>query len=146
MPELLKAAKSGVFRWIGDGHYLTSTCHVTNVCEGIVLAAEKGVGGQAYFLTDGPDVDARDFLTELAATQGGDLGDKTVPYLVAKVAAKSIDSLWRTLRIRRDPPVTWTAFALAGHEVTVDDSKARRELGYREVVTRSEGLELLRQG
>jgi nucleoside-diphosphate-sugar epimerase len=143
-PELAKAAKRGVFRWVGGGHYLTSTCHVANVCEGIVLAAEKGVGGQAYFLTDGPDVDAREFIADYAAVFGADLGDKTVPYRTAKVVAKAVDAAWRTLRIRKAPPVTWTAFALGAHEVTVDDSKARRELGYREIVTRDQGLAELR--
>ena len=146
LPEMEKAAKRGIWAWVAGGHYLTSTTHVTNVCEGIVLAAEKGVGGQAYFVTDGEPVEFRAFVTELAATQGIDLGEKSVPYLVAKVGAKFVDGVWRTLRIRRDPPVSWTAFAVGGHEVTVDDSLARRELGYHEVVTRSEGLELLRQG
>jgi hypothetical protein len=28
------------------------------------------------------------------------------------------------------PPLTRTAFALMAHEVTIDDTKARRELGY----------------
>ncbi|HSV40875.1 MAG TPA: NAD-dependent epimerase/dehydratase family protein [Nocardioidaceae bacterium] len=139
-PEMAKAAERGVFRWVGGGHYLTSTCHVANLCEGIILAAEKGIGGQAYFLTDGPDVDAREFVSAYAGAYGADMGDKTIPYLAAKVAAKAVDAAWRTLRIRKAPPVTWTAFALGAHEVTVDDSKARRDLGYREIVTRDQGL------
>jgi hypothetical protein len=36
--------------------------------------------------------------------------------------------------------VTRTALALVGHEVTVDDSKARRELGYQGKVTIDAGL------
>jgi nucleoside-diphosphate-sugar epimerase len=40
----------------------------------------------------------------------------------------------------KHPPVTRTALALVGHEVTVDDSKARRELGYQGKVTIDAGL------
>jgi len=139
LPEILKAARDGRWRWVNGGHYLTSTCHVANVCEGIVRAADKGAGGQAYFLTDGPDVEVREFLTHCAAAYDVELPDRSVPYLVAKVGAWTIDATWRTLRKRTDPPVSWTAFALGAHEVTVDDSLARRELGYRPVITRDEG-------
>jgi hypothetical protein len=38
------------------------------------------------------------------------------------------------------PPLTRMAFALMAHEVTVDDSKARRELGYAGTKTVAEGL------
>jgi hypothetical protein len=40
----------------------------------------------------------------------------------------------------KQPPVTKTAIALVGGEVTVDDSKARRELGYSGKMTREAGL------
>jgi len=42
------------------------------------------------------------------------------------------------------PPITKTAIAVIGHEVTVDDSKARRELGYVGKVTREAGLAEMR--
>jgi len=40
----------------------------------------------------------------------------------------------------KKPPLTRTAFALMAHEVTVDDSKARRELGYVGKKKLAEGL------
>ena len=46
----------------------------------------------------------------------------------------------------KQPPVTKTAIALVGHEVTVDDAKARRELGYAGKVTREAGLAEMRGG
>jgi hypothetical protein len=42
------------------------------------------------------------------------------------------------------PPVTKTALALVGNEVTVDDAKARRDLGYVGKVTREAGLAEMR--
>lgn len=143
LPVVIEAARNGSWRWVDGGHYLTSTCHVFNVCEGIVLAADKGVGGQAYFLTDGPDIEFREFITACAAAKGVQLPDKSVPHGVAKVAAWTIDSAWRTLRRKNDPPLTWTAYALGAHEITVDDAKARRELGYVPVISREEGYSSL---
>jgi hypothetical protein len=38
------------------------------------------------------------------------------------------------------PPLTATAFSLMAHEVTIDDAKARRELGYRGAKSMADGL------
>ena len=111
----------------------TSTCHVDNVVEGVLLAAERGASGETYFLTDGPPVDFREFLTKLLATQGVDAGTRTVPRWIARVAAGT--TAWM-----KRPPVTRTAIALIGNEVTVDDRKARHDLGYAGAMTRRRGL------
>lgn len=137
MAEMIEAVKKKKFAWIGDGHYPTSTCHVANVVEGVLLAAERGMPGEIYFLTDGPPVDFRDFVTELLATQGVDAGTRTVPRWVAKTVAALTSWMAR-------PPVTRTAIALVSHEVTVDDGKARRELGYVGKVSREAGMAELR--
>src|SRR5215813_7842837 len=41
LPNIIANVKSGRFRWIAGGHYATSTCHVANVVEGALLAADK---------------------------------------------------------------------------------------------------------
>jgi nucleoside-diphosphate-sugar epimerase len=137
LPEIVDTVKRGRFRWISGGHYLTSTCHVKNVVEGVLLAAEKGRPGEIYFLTDGEPVEFRAFMTDLLATQGVDPGARGVPKWVARATAGATG--WM-----KSPPVTRTAIALIAHEVTVDDSKARRELGYVGKVTREEGLAEMR--
>jgi nucleoside-diphosphate-sugar epimerase len=134
LPTIVAAVKRGRFGWLGGGHYLTSTCHVDNVVEGTLLAAERGKPGAVYFLTDGAPVEFRDFMTRLLATQGVDAsGVRDVPVWLARIVATATS--WM-----KHPPVTRTALALVGHEVTVDDSKARRELGYRATTTIDAGL------
>lgn len=137
LPKIVAAVKAGKFAWVGGGHYLTSTCHVANVVEGALLAAEKGQGGEVYFLTDGEPVDFRDFMTAMFATQGVDAGTRSVPRWVAKAVAAL--TAWM-----KTPPITKTAVALVGGEVTVVDAKARRELGYTSAVTRDAGLAEMR--
>jgi nucleoside-diphosphate-sugar epimerase len=139
LPDIVATVKGGRFAWIDGGHYLTSTCHVENVVEGALLAAEKGRGGEIYFLTDGEPVEFRAFLTDLLRTQGVEPGDKEVPRWLVSVLATLTS--WMSA-----PPITKTAVALAGVEVSVIDEKARRELGYRGRVSRKEGLDAMRSG
>jgi nucleoside-diphosphate-sugar epimerase len=130
LPQLLELVKNGQFAWVGGGHYLTSSCHVANVCEGALLAAEKGRGGEAYFLTDGATVEFREFMTRLFATRGVQAPDKTVPLAVARLVAIVCEKLWEYLPLPGAPPLTRMAINLGAQEVTVSDAKARRELGY----------------
>lgn len=138
LPEFVAAVKAGTFGWIGGGHYLTSTVHVDNVIEGMLLAAERGKPGEIYFLTDGEPVEFRDFITKMLATQGVDVSrSRNVPRWLAR-------SLVTLTSWMKKPPLTKTAFALMAHEVTVDDSKARRELGYTSKKTVADGLAEMR--
>ena len=125
------------FGWIGGGHYLTSTTHVENVVEGLLLAAERGTPGTIYFVSDGEPVDFREFITKLLATQGIDAGNRNVPRWLARATVAL--TAWM-----KRPPLTKTAFALMAHEVTVDDGKARRELGYVGKKSIDDGLAELR--
>jgi nucleoside-diphosphate-sugar epimerase len=134
LPQIVAAVKRGRFGWLGGGRYLTSTCHVDNVVEGALLAAERGKPGEIYFVTDGAPVEFRDFMTRMLATQGVDAsGVRDVPLWLARLVAGA--TAWM-----KHPPVTRTTLALVGHEVTVDDRKARRELGYQGKVSIEAGL------
>jgi nucleoside-diphosphate-sugar epimerase len=97
----------GRFAWIGGGRHLSSTCHVDNAAEGVLLAAERGGPGEIYFLTDGEPVELRAFLTQVLATYGADPGDRSVPRWLARIVAALTG--WM-----KHPPVTRTAIALVG--------------------------------
>ena len=55
---------------IGGGNHLTSTTHIDNTVEGLMLGAQRGRPGNVYFVTDGEPVVFREFVGELLATQG----------------------------------------------------------------------------
>ena len=140
LPAIIEAVKTKRFKWFGGGRYLTSTCHVANCVEGALLAAEKGQGGQVYFLTDGAPVVFRDFITEMLKTQGVEPGSGTMPFGLAATVATVSELLWGTLHLGGRPPLTRTELLLVGREVTVNDAKARQELGYEGRRSREEGL------
>jgi nucleoside-diphosphate-sugar epimerase len=143
LPALVDAARRGRYAWIDGGRYLTSTCHVLNACAGIALAAERAKAGEIYFLTDGEPVELREFLTALAATEGATLPDRSMPRRLAWAVAVAAEGAWKLLRLASEPPITRTFLALSAQEMTVDDSKARREFGYRPVLSREAGLAAL---
>lgn len=140
LPRIVDSVRKGQFSWINGGKYLTSTCHVTNVCEGMFLAAEKGKGGEIYFLTDGKPIEMREFFTALLKTQGLEPPNKSLPKGIAQVLASVIEMGWKIFKIKGDPPITRTALKLMGEEVTVNDAKARKELGYKGLVSIENGL------
>jgi nucleoside-diphosphate-sugar epimerase len=132
--------RSGRFRWIGGGRQLTDTTHVDNTVEGLWLGATKAPAGGIYFVTDGEPVVFRDFLERMLATQGVTVPDKAVPAGMATAAAVTAERAWRLLRRPGPPPLTRFAVWVSSKECTLDDSRARTELGYEPVRTREEGL------
>ena len=144
LPGLMDAVRSKRFSWIGGGEHRTSTTHVDNVVEGLVLGAERGRPGEAYFVTDGEPVVFREFVTELLGTHGVEPPDRNAPRALVRALAAASEGAWRVLPLRGSPPVTRIACWLASLETTIDISKAREQLGYEPVITREEGMEALR--
>lgn len=140
LPQLSSAVRSGSFRWIGSGRQLTSTTNVANVVEGLLLAADGGRGGEVYFVTDGEPVEFRSFIAALLHTQGLDAGDRSVPRWLAESIAWSGEWIWRIFKLSGAPPLTRALVHTLGDEITINDRKARVELGYAGTVSRVAGL------
>jgi nucleoside-diphosphate-sugar epimerase len=140
LPRMTEMVRKGKFAWVGGGRNLTATTHVANVVEGLLLAAEKGGPGEAYFVTDGEPVVFREFVSRMLETQGVEPPDRTLPAWAVGPMATISEAAWRLLPLKGEPPMTrFTSWVLT-QECTIDISKARRELGYEPIVSRDEGL------
>ena len=132
LPNIVEQMRAGKWAWIGGGRNRTSTTHVDNAVEGLVLGAVRGVPGNAYFVLDddGPVV-FREFLSELVRTQGVEPPSRSVPAFVARalVAAGQLPRF---------------AFWVASQDCILDDTKARTDLGYAPPKTREAGLAEMR--
>ena len=144
LPQLLKAVGKGRFAWVDGGRYLTSTTHIGNLVHGVERALRAGRAGEVYFITDREPVEFRGFITALLATQGLTAPDKSVPRWMLRAIATLSTWAATTSRGNRPPPVTLQQFATSAVEVTLDISKARRELGYEPPIEREQGLQELR--
>jgi nucleoside-diphosphate-sugar epimerase len=144
LPQIIEMTEQGKFAWIGGGHQLTATTHIDNTVEGLVLGAERGKPGGVYFVTDGDPVVFREFVSELIRSQGVEPPTRTLPLGVARVAAAGAEGAWKLLRRKDRPPLTRFTVWVSALECTINDARARDELGYREVKSREEGLAELR--
>lgn len=144
LPTMTEMVRSGRFAWIGGGHHRTSITHVDNVVEGLVLGASRGRGGNAYFVTDGEDVEFRGFVTELLGTQGVSAPSRTIPAPVAHLLAVGGEAAWKALPLPGRPPLTRFAYWVSSQECTLRIDKAREQLRYEPIVTRADGLAALR--
>lgn len=145
LPILTQAARSGQMAWINGGEYLTSATHVANVCHGIELALLKGRAGEAYFITDGELSTFRGFVSRLLETQDIAPPEKAVPSWLVGAVARAGELAARLSGGRVKPPVTRQDLATMAVEVTLDITKARRDLGYAPVISVEEGMAELKR-
>lgn len=73
-------------------------------------------------------------------TRGIEPPRASAPLPVAWVMATMMEWIWRTFSRPGEPPMTRQMLRLIGESFTVDIGKAQRELGYRPVITREQGL------
>lgn len=144
-PELRKMAEAGSFAWIDGGKAVTSTTHIDNLVEAIVLALKKGRGGEAYFVLDDGDRPMREVLGGIAASLGFTLPDRNAPSALLMPVAGACERIWRLFNLKSAPPITRHAVMVMARRCTLVDAKARDELGYRPVIGFEEGLEKLKQ-
>ncbi|HSS03557.1 MAG TPA: NAD-dependent epimerase/dehydratase family protein [Solirubrobacterales bacterium] len=140
LPEMVKTVEAGKWAWVGGGRNVTDTAHVDNVVEGLLLAAERGRPGEAYFITDAEPVVFREFVTSMLETQGVEPPNRSLPGWTAAPMARVCEVAWKALPLPGDPPMTTFRSWLLTQECTIDISKARTELGYSPIVTHEQGL------
>ena len=145
LPVMVELALSGRFAWIGGGRHRTSTTHVDNTVEGLMLGATRGRPGNAYFVTDGEPVVFREFVSDLLATQGVDAPSRSIPVGVAAALASAGEAAWRLLPLPGRPPLTRFAYWVSSQECTIRIDKAREQLSYTPVVSIADGLAALRE-
>lgn len=143
--NLLKIIADGGFWWVDHGRARTSTVHVDNVVEALVLALTKGQGGRPYFVTDGRDRTVREVVLSLVGTVGVTVPERSLPGAIAWPLAGAVERAYAWLAPNRRPPMSRLAIAMLASTVTVRDDAARAELGYRPVTGIEDGLAAMRK-
>lgn len=140
LDHIVDTVKAGRFRWVGGGSQAMSVAHVDNVCHALELAVEKGRGGEAYFVSDGTDSTLKETMSGWLRTRGIEPPRASAPLPVAWVMAGLMEWVWRAFSRPGEPPMTRQMLRLIGEPFTVNTDKAQRELGYRPIVSREQGL------
>lgn len=140
LEHMIETVRTGQFRWVGDGSQAMSTAHVDNVCHALELAIRHGRGGEAYFVSDGADSTLKEVISGLLQTRAIQAPRNSAPMPIAWVMASLLEWIWRTFSRKGEPPITRQMLRLIGEPFTLDIGKAQRELGYRPVISREQGL------
>ncbi len=165
VPRVLALARRGRLKVIGSGRNRVDVTHITNVVDAHLLAegallnvagvADPGLetveapgsatpaatypGGQAYFITNGEPVVLWDWINQLL--RGLDIPEINgrVSLGAADAAGAVLETLWRVLPLRGEPPMTRFVAKEMATDHWFDISAARRDLGYAPRVTMAAG-------
>ncbi len=140
LPEVLAMIERGAFMWMDQGRHRTSTVHIANLVAATELALTKGRGGNAYFVTDDETTSFREFLTALVGTRGVTPPNKSIPGGIARALSILVESVWKLLGIKSEPPLTRFAAAIMSAECTIRIDRAKAELDYKPIVSVRQGL------
>ena len=123
LPLLVEGTRSGAFRWVGGGRQLTSTTHVDNTVEGLLLRRRARPRRPRLLRHRRRRRSCfRDFVGDLIATQGVTPPTGSVPAPVARALAATAETAWKLLPLPGAPPLTRFAAWVASQECTLDDT------------------------
>lgn len=143
LPAICEMIDKGSFVWINQGQAETSTTHIDNVVHAVTLALSKGQPGEAYFVSDAEVSRLKPFFSQLIATAGVEVPDKSLPAWLLQPVAWLVDRIWRLFNLKSKPPITLMAVAMMRCNCTLNIDKARAELGYQPVMSVAEGMQQL---
>ncbi|MFO7665576.1 MAG: NAD-dependent epimerase/dehydratase family protein [Desulfobacterales bacterium] len=128
MLKLVRMAKKGLFPKVGNRSKLTPLIHVEDAVDGLLLAAEKGIPGQIYLITNRKS-EPFDVIRKITRDALGSRKPTLyVPEWAALAAASVIEKAFTF--IGKTPPVSRKNIesTLADRVFSVD--KAEKELGF----------------
>lgn len=138
--QMAERVKAGNWQWVDGGNQAMSTCNIDNLVDALMLAADHGRGGEAYFVADAEERTLKSVLSGLLATRSLKTSDKSVSFGMAWALAGIMGLVWRLFRLKGEPPITRQMLRLIGKPFTVRTDKARKELGYSPRVTWKAGI------
>ena len=150
LPRILEQARKGRFRLIGDAGKKVDTTLIDNAAKAHVLALQKlGIGspiaGKAYFVTQGDPITVEHLVNSWLKAGGFPPETRRMPLGLAQFLATSLETIYQTLGLQREPPVTRIGVEMLTTAQWFNTDAARRDLGYTPTVSLAEGFVRLSQ-
>ena len=137
--KLFRGLKRNRFVMIGDGTTLYHMSYIDDLCDGIILCAERPEAVGNVFILGG---DHHNTLNELVAAVAAAVGSSgprlRVPMWPVMTAARVCEAVCRPLHI--EPPLYPRRVEFFSKDRAADISRARRLLGYSPRVSLEEGV------
>jgi 2-alkyl-3-oxoalkanoate reductase len=154
IPRVIHLARQGRLKIIGSGRNKVDLTHITNVVDAHLLAERTLAtsnpigysasdvvypGGKAYFISNGEPVTLWDWINELLRGIGVPEVKKQISLNAASFAGGVLETLWRVLPLKSEPPMTRFIAKEMATDHWFDISAARRDLAYHPLVTVEQG-------
>ncbi len=141
LPRILALLRRGRMVYLGSGGNHLGMAYVDNLVEGLILAATvPAAAGRLFHLTDGEDVTCREVLDAIAGALGVPPPRRSVPLPAAYAGAALLEGIAKAVRSASPPPITRYGARLVACDCRYDIGRARRELGYRPLVSFRAGV------
>jgi nucleoside-diphosphate-sugar epimerase len=145
LPRLIDILKKKRMFLVNGGKNHLTLSYCSNVVDGLILAGQSGASGRVYHITDGEKVTAKDYFCALASLFQLPPPSTPVPFSLALLVVFLMGIQARLTR-REDPPLfTLYGLYLLTHDLEVDLSRARTELGYQPKIGFKEGIKLMEE-
>lgn len=145
IPRVLARARAGRLRIVGSGQNRVDMVHVENAVDAHLLAEQAlnaptaPAAGRAYFITNGEPVLLWDWINALLTALGEPPVTKKISLRAASAVGAVCETLWRTLPLKGEPPMTRFIAAELAKDHWFDLTAARRDLGYTPRITMAQG-------
>lgn len=141
IPRVLRAnSKSGI-PLINNGQNLVDITHVRNVALACQLAAEaEGVNGDAFNITNGEPIAFKQILEQFLEAIGEKPKYLKLPFGVMFNLAKFLEWYYRSFEKKGEPALTKYTVCTLAFSQTLNISAAQKKLGYKPVVSLTEGI------
>ena len=138
MLKLTCYAKKGIFPKIGNRPKLTPLIHVKDVVEALILAAQNGMTGECYLITNGASIPFDRLRQLILKGLGITRFPLYVPEAPALWTADLMEKLWTNMG--KAPPVTRKNIESTLSDRVFSIDKARRELGFSPAIDTETGI------
>lgn len=149
IPRLIRRARSGRLRRVGDGTNRVDMIYVENAATAHLQAADalaspgSPTAGKAYFLSQGEPVGCWQWIDKILALAGLPPVEKSISLAAARRIGTVCEAVYTLLRIAGEPPMTRFLAAQLGHSHWFDIAAARRDFGYEPRISTAEGMQRL---
>ncbi len=148
VPRIIKRAKR--LRIIGNGKNMVDTIYIYNAAYAHVLAADaleknNALSGKIYFISQGEPVLLWEMVNNILKAGGLPPITRSVNPWVAALIGSFLESSYRLLNIKIEPPMTKFVAKELATSHWFDITAAKRDLGYAPIVSTEEGLKRLEE-
>ncbi|MBA8990825.1 nucleoside-diphosphate-sugar epimerase [Curtobacterium pusillum] len=142
--RIVDRARSGRLPLLDSGAALIDTLYVDNAASAMVAAldhaADEGVHGNAYVVTNGEPRPVGDLLAGICTASGVPAPRLHVPAGVARVAGSLVEAVWRVRPGQDEPPMTRFLAEQLSTAHWFDQRRTRRDLHWTPGISIDEGL------